>query len=128
MILEWIRQLYDIEDRAHDWSVDTRRELRAREANPVLDKNETYLTELQRTALLKSSLYKGVTYARNQAESKKARGARQVVKVAFEKGYWRSSGKTPHTTAYAALIREISTSTSSNLDWWVDLGQLHAGV
>ena len=28
-VLEWIRQLYDIEDRAHDWSVDARRELRA---------------------------------------------------------------------------------------------------
>ena len=28
-VLEWIRQLYDIEDRAHEWSVDARRELRA---------------------------------------------------------------------------------------------------
>ena len=35
-VLEWIRQLYDIEDRAHDWSVDARRKLRAGEANPVL--------------------------------------------------------------------------------------------
>ena len=35
-VLEWIRQLYDIEDRAADWSVDARRELRAGEANPVL--------------------------------------------------------------------------------------------
>jgi len=68
-VLEWIRQLYDIEDRAHDWSVDARRELRANEANPVLDKIETYLAELAPRALPKSSLAKAVTYARNQWEA-----------------------------------------------------------
>jgi transposase len=65
-VLEWIWQLYDIEDRAHDWSVDARRQLRVAEANPVLDKIEAYLGELARTAVPKSSLYKAVTYARNQ--------------------------------------------------------------
>jgi transposase len=65
-ILEWIRQLYDIEDRAHDLSVDARRELRANEAIPVLDKMEAYLAELAPTALPKTSLGKAVTYARNQ--------------------------------------------------------------
>ena len=65
-VLEWIRQLYDIEDGAHDWSVDARRELRAGEANPVLDKIEAHLTELSATVLPKSSLAKAVTYARNQ--------------------------------------------------------------
>ena len=69
-VLEWIRQWYDIEDRAHDWSVDARRELRAREANPILDKIEAYLAELHKTALPKSSLRKAVTYARNQWEPK----------------------------------------------------------
>jgi len=68
-VLEWIRQLYDIEDRAHDWSVDARRALRAREANPVLDKIEAYLAELAPRALPKSSLAKAVTYARNQWEA-----------------------------------------------------------
>jgi transposase len=68
-VLEWIRQLYDIEDRAHDWSVDARRELRAREAIPVLEKIETYLAELGSKALPKSSLYKAVSYARNQSEA-----------------------------------------------------------
>jgi transposase len=68
-VLEWIRQLYDIEDRAHDRSVDARRELRLRESNPVLDKIEAYLAELARTALPKSSLRKAVTYARNQWEA-----------------------------------------------------------
>jgi hypothetical protein len=68
-VLEWVRQLYDIEDRAHDWSVDARRELRVREANPVLDRIEAYLKELARAALPKSSLAKAVTYARNQWEA-----------------------------------------------------------
>jgi len=61
--------LYDIEDRTHDWSVDARRELRAREAMPVLDKIGTYLAELAPTALPKSTLYKAVTYARNHWEA-----------------------------------------------------------
>jgi hypothetical protein len=68
-VLEWVRQLYDIEDRAHDWSVDARRELRASEANPVLEKIEVYLAELAPTALPKSSLAKAVSYARNQWEA-----------------------------------------------------------
>jgi transposase len=65
-VLEWIRQLYDIEDRAREWSVDARRELRVREAIPVLDKIEAYLAELATRVLPKSSLAKAVTYARNQ--------------------------------------------------------------
>ena len=65
-VLEWIRQLYDIEDRAHDLSVDARRELRAVEAIPVLNKIETYLAKLALSALPKSSWGKAVTYARNQ--------------------------------------------------------------
>ena len=68
-VLEWIRQLYDIEDRACQWSADARRDLRAREANPILDKIEAYLAQLVRTALPKSSLAKAVTYARNQWEA-----------------------------------------------------------
>jgi transposase len=65
-VLEWIRQLYDIEDRAHDLSVDARRELRTREAIPVIDKIESYLNTLTPRALPKSTLGKAVTYARNQ--------------------------------------------------------------
>jgi transposase len=68
-VLEWIRQLYDFEDRTHDGSVAARRELRAREANPILDKIEAYLAELAPTALPKSILAKAVTYARNQWEA-----------------------------------------------------------
>ena len=65
-VLEWVRQLYDIEDRAHELSVDARRELRTAEANPILDKIEVYLADLARTAVPKSNLAKAVTYMRNQ--------------------------------------------------------------
>ena len=68
-VLEWIRQLYDIEDRAHDRSDEARRELRVAEANPVLDKIEAYLADLAPTVLPKSSLAKAVRYARNQWEA-----------------------------------------------------------
>ena len=64
--MEWIRQLYDIEDQARELSVDVRRELRRAEAEPVLDKLEVYLSELAGTVLPKSALAKAVTYARNQ--------------------------------------------------------------
>jgi transposase len=65
-VLEWIRQLYDIEDRARELSVAARRELRAAEANPVLDKIEVYLAELATRVLPKTAFAKAVAYARNQ--------------------------------------------------------------
>jgi transposase len=68
-VLEWIRQLYEIEHRGHDCSVQARCRLRAAEAIPILDKIETYLTGLAQTALPKTALGKAVTYARNQWEA-----------------------------------------------------------
>ena len=68
-VLEWIRQLYDIEDRSRAWSADARRQLRTAEAIPVLDKIGTFLTGLTKTALPKSNLAKAVTYAQNQWEA-----------------------------------------------------------
>ncbi len=65
-VLEWIRQLYDIEDRALQLSAAARRDLRRAEAEPVLDKLEAYLAKLARDILPKSALAKAVTYARNQ--------------------------------------------------------------
>jgi transposase len=68
-VLEWIRQLYDIEDRARTWSPDARHQLRVAETIPVLDKIQASLAELASRALPKSSLAKAVTYARNQWEA-----------------------------------------------------------
>ena len=65
-VLEWIQQLYDIEDRARPLLVTARRELRRMEAEPVLDKLEAYLATLAARVLPKSALAKAVNYARNQ--------------------------------------------------------------
>jgi transposase len=46
LVLEWIRQLYDIEDRAREWSPDARRQLRVAEAVPLLERIQAYLAEL----------------------------------------------------------------------------------
>ena len=65
-VLEWIGQLYDIEDRARELSDLARQALRQQAALPVLDRLERYLTELERRALPKSELGKAVYYARDQ--------------------------------------------------------------
>jgi transposase len=65
-ILEWIGRLYDIEDQAWELSATARASLRQQEAAPVLDRIESYLVELERSALPKSTLGQAVSYARNQ--------------------------------------------------------------
>src|SRR5271156_1198275 len=65
-ILEWIRQLYDIEDRALGWPAAERLALRQRESVPILDRIEAKLDELTGRVLPKSAIGKAVTYARNQ--------------------------------------------------------------
>ena len=58
-VLEWIRQLYDIEDRARDFTPEERQALRQRESVPILDRIEKYLDELSRRVLPKSALGQG---------------------------------------------------------------------
>jgi transposase len=65
-ILEWVGQLYDIEDRARELSALARVSLRKEEAEPVLDRIEVYLAELARRALPRSALGMAVSYAQNQ--------------------------------------------------------------
>jgi transposase len=65
-VLEWIRQLYDVEDRAGDSTAAERQALRQRESVPILDRIEKYLDELSPRVLPKSALGKALTYARNQ--------------------------------------------------------------
>ena len=64
-VLEWIGQLYDIEDRARELPADSRCELRCAEADPVLDKLEAYLAKLAPPVLPKNALAKAITYARH---------------------------------------------------------------
>jgi transposase len=65
-VLEWIGQLYDVEERARELSADARHKMRVAEAAPVLDRIDTRLAELEQRALPKSVLAKAVSYARNQ--------------------------------------------------------------
>ena len=65
-VLEWVGQLYDIEDRARELSAESRASLRQQEADPVLDRMAGYLAELAHRSLPKSALGKAVSYARNQ--------------------------------------------------------------
>ncbi len=65
-ILEWIQQLYDIEDRACDLTAEQRQALRQRESVPILDRIEKKLDDWSDRILPKSALGKAVTYARNQ--------------------------------------------------------------
>ena len=65
-VLEWIRQLYDVEDRARDLTAEARQAMRERESVPILDRIEAYLDELSPRVLPKSALGKALTYARNQ--------------------------------------------------------------
>jgi transposase len=65
-VLEWIRQLYDVEDRASSLPVSVRYELRRLEAEPVLEQLESYLAALAERVLPKSALAQAVNYARNQ--------------------------------------------------------------
>src|SRR5277367_408958 len=68
-VLDWIGQLYDIEDRARPLTAAVRCKLRNVEAVPVLDRLDVYLTQLASYVLPKSALAKAVTYARNQWEA-----------------------------------------------------------
>jgi len=43
--------------------------------------------------------------------------------VAFEKGYWKSGGKTPHATVYSAMIREVAAKGKDSRFKKVDRGR-----
>jgi transposase len=68
-ILEWIRQLYDVEDRARAFTPEERQALRQAESLPLLDKIDRYVEELSLRILPKSALGKALTYAKNQREA-----------------------------------------------------------
>jgi len=45
-------------------------------------------------------------------ESKEPMTCKQIVDVVLKKGVWKTNGKTPHSTLYAAIIREIAKKGS----------------
>lgn len=64
--LACFQQLYDLEDRAREFSPDERRALRQREAVPLLDRLRAWLDAQASTALPKLKWGEAVGYARNQ--------------------------------------------------------------
>lgn len=64
--LAFFGQLYDLEDRARNFSPEERRALRQREAVPLLDRLRAWLAEQAQTALPKLKFGEAVGYARNQ--------------------------------------------------------------
>ena len=66
LILEMIRRLYEVEDRARPLEDDARKALRQSDAAPILDRLRTELDRLKSKLLPKSGLAQAVTYALNQ--------------------------------------------------------------
>jgi hypothetical protein len=66
LILEMIRRLYDVEDRARPLDDAARRELRQTKAVPILERLRAELDRLSSKLLPKSALAQAVTYALNQ--------------------------------------------------------------
>jgi hypothetical protein len=61
--------------------------------------------------------------ARVLAESAEPMSVKEIVEVAFAKGYWKSDGQTPHATIYSAMIREIATKNKDSRFKKVDRGR-----
>jgi transposase len=66
LILEMIRRLYEVEDRARPLDDDDRRAMRQAEAVPILERLQKELDRLSSKLLPKSALAQAITYALNQ--------------------------------------------------------------
>ncbi|HEV8000298.1 MAG TPA: IS66 family transposase [Planctomycetaceae bacterium] len=66
LILQMIRRLYEVEDRARSLDNDARRALRQAESVPILERLREELDRLSSRLLPKSALAQAVTYASNQ--------------------------------------------------------------
>ena len=57
------------------------------------------------------------------AEAGKPMGCKEMVEQMLAKGLWKTGGKTPAATIYAAIIREVATKGSAARFKKVDRGQ-----
>lgn len=64
--LAYFQQLYDLEDQARLWEPEARRELREREATPVLNRFQDWLAEQSRLALPRSVVGEAIGYTLRQ--------------------------------------------------------------
>jgi len=67
--LVWIQQLYDLEDRAREFTADERRALREEEAVPILERMKVRFLEVRPTLRPKSKLAAAVDYVLNRWEA-----------------------------------------------------------
>ncbi len=135
-VLEWIQQLYDIEDRGRELSVEARRELRRAEADPVLDRLDSYLTQLSTTVLPKSALAQAVGYARNQWDALRCyttdgrltidnnTSERRLRAQAIGRKNWLFLGSTDAGPRAAVLYTILAGAKRHCLEPWADVREL----
>lgn len=139
-VLEWIGQLYDIEDRAASLSVTARRHLRCAEAEPVLDRVESYLAELTARVLPRSALAKAVNYANNQWKALRRytedgrltidnnTSERTLRHQAIGRKNWLFLGNEDAGSRAAVLYSILAGAKRHRLEPWVYLRELLTGI
>jgi len=69
MLVEWFQDLYDIEDRARDFTPESRRELRQLESKPILERMRAYLaSDAVAHVMPKEPFGEAIRYINNQLE------------------------------------------------------------
>lgn len=129
VLLAMIGQLYDIEDRAKEFSADARWELRQRQSRPILARIGDYLDHPAiRDALPRSDLAKAAAYLRNHWEPLVQytgdgrcpidnNDVEQLMKqVALGRKNWLFVGSLAGGSRAATLMTIVSTAIRNDLD------------
>jgi len=133
--MRWYRQLYDIEDRGKNMSLDDRLALRQREAKPIWDAMERWLEEVQyRTTnviLPKSDFASALQYVRNHFVELRRylddprlpmdnNECEQLMKqVALGRKAWLFAGSVSGGERSAGFLTLVSSALRNDLDVWV---------
>ena len=145
LVLAMIGQLYDIEERGKTLSAEQRRELRQREARPVLDRLRAWLDgEASARVLPKSLFAEAVRYLRNHWPALNLylsdgrmpidnNDTEQLMKqVALGRKNWLFLGSVAAGYRAATFLTIVSTAHRNDLDVWAYvkdvLDQLLAGT
>ena len=144
VLLAFIQQLYDIEERAKTFSYDDRRALRERESRPVLGRIREYLDSDAVTRVLPKSVFaEALNYLRNHWQALNVYVAdgrmpidnndlEQLMKqIAVGRKNWLFIGSVEAGNRAAILQTIVSTALRNDLDVWAYvkdvLDQLLAG-
>ncbi len=134
VLLAWIQQLYDIEERAKTLSYDERRALRERESRPVLGRIREYVdSEALARVLPKSVFAEALNYLRNHWEALNLyvtdgrmpidnNDVEQLMKqIAVGRKNWLFFGSVEAGNRAAILYTIVSTALRNDLDVWAYL-------